>query len=145
IMEHRPRYPQPFTLPEALLLDVSTISEEITRLQYSIKRLRETQEILQDTINEAESPDMADVEIVNAIKENEQVMCVYSFCINCHCRGSQEERILILKLALADKGVNAGPHYDVNVNIKPTGKAPAFNAQDNRGLIEEDDSGGLHL
>ncbi|KAJ3814198.1 hypothetical protein F5876DRAFT_17466, partial [Lentinula aff. lateritia] len=108
-MELRPRYNQPFTLSEAILLDISTISEEISRLQYSIKRLRETQETLQEVIDEAESPGAADVEIVQAFKENQEVMCVALL----DWQGSQEERILILKLALADKGVSSGAHYDV--------------------------------
>ncbi|KIK68034.1 hypothetical protein GYMLUDRAFT_216477 [Collybiopsis luxurians FD-317 M1] len=137
-MELRPRYPQPFTLSEASLLEIPTISEEITRLQYSVKRLRETQEMLQQVIEEAESPEAADVEIVQAFKENQDVMCV-----DC----SQEERILILKLALADKGVTAADHYDVE-STKPTTKAPEVvtnvSSTDNAASIE-DDSGGLHL
>ncbi|KAJ3819141.1 hypothetical protein F5880DRAFT_1454817, partial [Lentinula raphanica] len=100
-MEHRPRYNQPFTLSEAILLDVSTISEEITRLQYSIKRLRETQETLKAVIDEAASAETADTEIVQAYQENKDVI------------GAQEERILILKLALVDKGASSGAHYDL--------------------------------
>ncbi|KAJ4481653.1 hypothetical protein C8J55DRAFT_512228 [Lentinula edodes] len=137
-MELRPRYNQPFTLSEAILLDISTISEEITRLQYSIKRLRETQETLQEVIDEAESPGAVDVEIVQAFKENQEVI------------GSQEERILILKLALADKGVSSGAHYDVDTSTQMTAKSPPHDlhfSEDHNGSgsIEEDDSGGLHL
>ncbi|KAE9389616.1 hypothetical protein BT96DRAFT_889964 [Gymnopus androsaceus JB14] len=131
-MEHRNRYVQPFTLAEAVLLDVSTISEEITRLQYSIKRLRETQDILQETIQEAESPEVADQDILQAFKENQEVMYVSVF-FGC----SQEERILILKLALTHKGVTVVDHYDVDPTIKPS--------SNHNGSIEEDDSGGLHL
>ncbi|KAJ4478224.1 hypothetical protein J3R30DRAFT_3249321, partial [Lentinula aciculospora] len=122
-MEHRPRYNQPFTLSEAILLDVSTISEEITRLQYSIKRLRETQETLQVVINEAESPETADVEIIQAFKENQEVMCVTCSLGKC----SQEERILILKLALADKGVSSGAHYELDTGTQTTMEIPPHN------------------
>ncbi|KAJ3716351.1 hypothetical protein DFJ43DRAFT_813087 [Lentinula guzmanii] len=136
-MEHRPRYNQPFTLSEAIVLDVSTLSEEITRLQYSIKRLRETQEALKGLIDEAVSPETADAEIVQAFKENQDVI------------GSQEERILILKLALADKGIRTGSHYDVDTDTSKVVKAPPHdpNAEehDDPGSIVEDDSGGFHL
>ncbi|KAJ3799092.1 hypothetical protein GGU11DRAFT_680237 [Lentinula aff. detonsa] len=144
-MEHRPRYNQPFTLSEANVLDVSTLSEEITRLQYSIKRLRETQEALKGLIDEAVSPETADAEIVQAFKENQDVMCLDDN----RCRGSQEERILILKLALADKGISTGSHYDVDTGTSKVVKAPPHDPNgeehDDPGSIVEDDSGGFHL
>ncbi|KAJ3774444.1 hypothetical protein FB446DRAFT_728870 [Lentinula raphanica] len=130
-MEHRPRYNQPFTLSEAILLDVSTVSEEITRLQYSIKRLRETQETLKAVIDEAASAETADTEIVQAYQENKDVI------------GAQEERILILKLALVDKGASSGAHYDLDAKRAPP-QDP--NGEDLDELHpSEDDSGGLHL
>ncbi|KAJ3843389.1 hypothetical protein F5878DRAFT_605042 [Lentinula raphanica] len=130
-MEHRPRYNQPFTLSEAILLDVSTISEEITRLQYSIKRLRETQETLKAVIDEAASAETADTEIVQAYQENKDVI------------GAQEERILILKLALVDKGASSGAHYDLDAKGAPP-QDP--NGEDLDELHpSEDHSGGLHL
>ncbi|KAJ3976253.1 hypothetical protein EV361DRAFT_790616 [Lentinula raphanica] len=134
-MEHRPRYNQPFTLSEAILLDVSTISEEITRLQYSIKRLRETQETLKAVIDEAASAETADTEIVQAYQENKDVMCV----LGC----AQEERILILKLALVDKGASSGAHYDLDAKGAPP-QDP--NGEDLDELHPSGDhSGGLHL
>lgn len=55
-----------------------------------------------------------------------------------YSRGSQEERILILKLALTHKGVSVADHYDLDRTAKPSSNG-------NGGAIEEDDSGGLHL
>ncbi|KAF5390706.1 hypothetical protein D9757_002704 [Collybiopsis confluens] len=135
-MELMPRYPQPFTLSEAALLDVLTISEEITRLQLSLRRLMDTQAMLKQVIQEAGSPEEADADIVQAFKENQGVI------------GSQEERILILKLALSDKGVGtAATHYDIESSKAiPDAlvEAPSSNI-DIGGSLEVDDSGGLHL
>jgi len=95
-MDYKPRYPQPFTLAEATALDVSVISEEISRLQNSLKYLSETQEVLKAAL--AESPD---AEIAEAFEENQVVI------------GSQEERITILKMAITEKGIVPGSHYDL--------------------------------
>lgn len=95
-MEYTPRYPQPFTLSQAVGLDVSTITEEIARLQNSLSHLRSTQEQLKDAL--AEDPDP---EFTKAVEENQVTI------------GSQEERISILRMALAEKGVLMNEHYAV--------------------------------
>ena len=97
-MDYKPRYPQPFTLAEATALDVSVISEgrfvffkgnpwlivlpEISRLQNSLKHLRETQESLKTAL--AEITDPPDAEIAEAFEENQIVMYaqVDSMCIH---------------------------------------------------------------
>ncbi|OCH92950.1 hypothetical protein OBBRIDRAFT_772640 [Obba rivulosa] len=95
-MEYTPRYPQPFTLQEAVQLDVSVITEEIARLQNSLEHLKKTQQGLREALEASADPEFAD-----AIGENEDVI------------GSQEERISILKMALAEKGIVIGSHYDI--------------------------------
>ena len=88
-MDYTPRYPQPFTLHEATLLDVPIITEgmcltlrrsvqlyltlslEIARLQNSLHHLHKTQEGLQEAINECRDPDF-----VQAFEENSGVMYV---------------------------------------------------------------------
>ncbi|KAJ7764976.1 hypothetical protein DFH07DRAFT_811006 [Mycena maculata] len=97
-MDYKPRYTQPFTLAEARLLDVETITEEIARLQNSLQRLDETQKMLREHVDSIQ-PEV-DPEISKAIQENETVI------------GSQSERISMLKMALADRGVT-GSHYDL--------------------------------
>jgi len=100
-MEYKPRYTQPFTLAEAKLLDVETITEEIARLQNSLQRLGETQDMLREHVASMQSGEEVDPEISKAIEENETVI------------GSQSERISMLKMALLDKGIVAGSHYDL--------------------------------
>ncbi|KAI0036820.1 hypothetical protein K488DRAFT_28159, partial [Vararia minispora EC-137] len=90
-----PRYAQPFTLTEAIALDTTVITDEIARLQNSLKHLEETQELLRQHISEIAECDM-DVEA--AARENEETMFVRPV-------GSQKERIAMLKLALIEKGV----------------------------------------
>ncbi|KAJ7498815.1 hypothetical protein FB451DRAFT_1014283 [Mycena latifolia] len=120
-MDYQPRYAQPFTLAEARLLDIETITGEIARLQNSLQRLGETQEMLRDHAASIQ-PDV-DPEITKAIEENETVI------------GSQSERISILKMALADKGILAGSHYDLTppVTQVPTGTANAA-VEENGGV-----------
>ncbi|KAJ7129562.1 hypothetical protein C8R44DRAFT_777082 [Mycena epipterygia] len=119
-MEYTPRYTQPFTLSEARLLDVETITEEIARLQNSLHRLGDTQEMLREHIASIQPGEDVDPEITKAIEENETVMyacsnaaarCPFSSSF-VRCSGSQSERVSILKMALADKGIVAGDHYD---------------------------------
>ncbi|KAF8812526.1 hypothetical protein BYT27DRAFT_7182968 [Phlegmacium glaucopus] len=98
-MDYKPRYAQPFTLAEATALDVSVISEEISRLQNSLKYLRETQEVLKAALAET-STEPPDSEIAKAFEENQVVI------------GSQEERISILKMAMTEKGIISASHYD---------------------------------
>ncbi|KAF8663491.1 hypothetical protein AX16_001059 [Volvariella volvacea WC 439] len=73
-MEYRPRYPQPFTLADAVQLDVSTITQEIARLQDSIRRLKETQTALQEIASSTPSGEVVDPEYERAIEENRVVM-----------------------------------------------------------------------
>ncbi|KAF7332056.1 hypothetical protein MKEN_00086100 [Mycena kentingensis (nom. inval.)] len=102
-MDYKPRYPQPFTLAEASLLDVQTITEEIARLQNSVQRLDETQKILEQSI--ASDPDP---ELSKAFTENQTVIA------------SQTERIGILKLALSTShGITMGAHYKPVVSAMP--------------------------
>ena len=62
----------------------------------------------------------SDAEIAEAFEENQVVMYVqadfhYKCFVQTHCsfnRGSQEERITILKMAITEKGIIAGSHYD---------------------------------
>ncbi|TFK43445.1 hypothetical protein BDQ12DRAFT_718665 [Crucibulum laeve] len=132
-MEYKPRYPQPFTLSEAIALDVSVITEEISRLQNSLKHLRETQDMLKDHIM-VEAPADPDPEITKAIEENEVVI------------GSQDERISILKMALAEKGIVAGSHYDDSPEPNPP--LPTFAMQNGvTPEVEDGDSetNGIHL
>jgi len=68
-----------------------------------------------------------DPEITKAIEENETVI------------GSQSERISMLKMALLDKGIVAGSHYDIalpppRVVAAPTPARPI-----------EEDGGGVDL
>jgi len=95
-MEYKSHYNQPFTLGEAIQLDISTITEEISRLQNSLFHLKRTQEELQEAAEHAPDP-----EFDKALEENEDVI------------GSQEERISILKMALTERGVRMGGHYEV--------------------------------
>ncbi|KAK7470532.1 hypothetical protein VKT23_001957 [Stygiomarasmius scandens] len=128
-MDYTPRYAQPFTLSEAIALDVSTITEEIARLQNSLKHLNETQEFLKEAIG-AESTDTVDPELTQAYEENQVVI------------GSQEERISILKLALTEKGVSTGTHYEL-----AQAREPAKNPQPSSitDAEEEENSDGIHL
>jgi len=96
-MDFVPRYSQPFTLQQATLLDVPILSEEIDRLKNSLQHLRRTQEELVVHIAATSPPDP---DLSEAFKENEQVI------------GSQEERIVILKSALAHKGASNSSHYE---------------------------------
>ncbi|KAJ7591001.1 hypothetical protein C8J56DRAFT_934432 [Mycena floridula] len=66
-------------------LPIETISQEIARLQDSVRRLDETQHLLQEHLASESTPDP---EITQAIQENETTI------------GSQRERILMLKLAM---------------------------------------------
>ncbi|KAH6915363.1 hypothetical protein BKA70DRAFT_1420297 [Coprinopsis sp. MPI-PUGE-AT-0042] len=52
------QYKQPFTLEEAAGLDVEVITEEIARLQHSIAKLRETQEVLAEELKTEPDPEL---------------------------------------------------------------------------------------
>ncbi|TFY79867.1 hypothetical protein EWM64_g4143 [Hericium alpestre] len=106
-MEYHPRHAQPFTLTEAVLLPLDTITDEIARLENSLKHLRETQEELKQNVEGLDAPDP---EFCQAFEENENVI------------GSQEERITILEMALEQKGIVSArsAHY---VGSPPTQRA----------------------
>lgn len=85
-MEYNPRYPQPFTLEQAIALDPEVASDEIGRLQNSIVHLRRTQNELKDY--------MEDPDVRQAVEENKVTLA------------SQDERIFMLKLALTHHGIS---------------------------------------
>ncbi|ESK96067.1 hypothetical protein Moror_7412 [Moniliophthora roreri MCA 2997] len=136
MVDYHPRYPQPFTFSEAVQFDVSTITEEISRLQNSLRHLRQTQELLKEALDTG-----PDVEVKAAFDENEQVI------------PAQEERITILKLALAEKGIEMGSHYDVAKPNLTTTTDPSQSSGGNassalvsQAEIENNDAdGGIHL
>ncbi|KAK0230911.1 hypothetical protein IW262DRAFT_1341163 [Armillaria fumosa] len=138
-MEYTPRYAQPFTLNQAIQLDIPVMTEEIARLQNSLQHLRETQELLGQHI--AENPNEQDADIENAFKENETVI------------GSQEERVAMLKMAISEKGVNPGSHYAVSPSdgvlaerdIVRRSTGPVAGDPTNEAVAESDDDGGIHL
>ncbi|KAA1466368.1 hypothetical protein DENSPDRAFT_831186 [Dentipellis sp. KUC8613] len=100
-MDYHPRYAQPFTLSEAVLLDPSTITEEIGRLENSLLHLRKTQEELQQYLTGPDSESDPDADLQEAFEENKLTI------------GSQVERISILQMALIQKGVvQSVDHYD---------------------------------
>ncbi|KAG7449101.1 uncharacterized protein BT62DRAFT_662808 [Guyanagaster necrorhizus] len=102
------------------------IDAEIVRLQNSLQHLRETQELLGQHITE--NPNDQDVEIEKALEENETVI------------GSQEERIGILRMALAEKGMITGSHY----NVAPSNSIPAEHDIQRRGdLVAGDQTNGI--
>ncbi|KAI0732931.1 hypothetical protein C8Q72DRAFT_73158 [Fomitopsis betulina] len=101
-MEYRPKFAQPFTLQEAVALDVSVLTEEIARLQNSLQHLRKTQNELQLATDTDHDP-----ELLNALEENNEVI------------GSQEERISILRMALSQKGIPMSSHYDLSQPSQP--------------------------
>lgn len=131
------KYPQPFTWAQVMDLDIGSISQgtqlamltevrnksivqEITRLQHSLDHLKSTQDQLQylidTTANSAPDP-----EFMGAIQENMDVMCDSGLRLGLRLlmtlpSNSQEERISILKHALARKGVVSPSHYDFNPN-----------------------------
>ncbi|KZP32978.1 hypothetical protein FIBSPDRAFT_943943 [Athelia psychrophila] len=136
-MDYTPRYPQPFSLEQAIHLEVPIISEEITRLQHSLQHLKSTQEELREYVASESQPDP---ELVAAIVENEGVI------------GSQEERITILRLALSHKGIPTSNHYNLSPQIAHATPSPIPNGITARSLstaanpaIEEDDEDGVHL
>jgi len=84
-MEYHPKYLQPFSFSEALKLDPTTVTDEITRLQNSLKHLKRTQDELRAY---SDGPELAEV-----LRENDAVIA------------SQEERVYMLNMTLIEKGV----------------------------------------
>jgi len=137
-MEYSSKYNQPFTLSQAIHLDVSILSEEITRLQNSLQHLRSTQTTLREhTASEQSSNSPVDPEITVALSENEETI------------GSQEERISILKMALAHKGVSTSNHYDLITKQSQGSEAviplPVGPVQNGASDQQDEDDDGIHL
>lgn len=122
-MEYNPRYPQPFSLSQAIALDPAvawdgltleitssrlslTVLTEIARLRNSLLHLRRSQNELQEYLRELTSE--GDLEVSQAVKENEITMHVSvgrPFLPMLRVfRASQDERIFMLKLALTHHG-----------------------------------------
>jgi hypothetical protein len=121
-------------------------------LQNSLEHLRQTQEGLREYLASGDS----DPEVAKALEENEGVMCVSSsttmagaldLVLHVPCSGSQEERISILKMALSEKGVHAGSHYDLKSDPPSTPGSAATTATTTSSLDEEsnEEDGGIHL
>ncbi|KAK8854606.1 hypothetical protein IAR55_003345 [Kwoniella newhampshirensis] len=97
-----PKHPQPFTLEEAMQLEVETLTTEINRLTNSIQHLSRTQDELTSYLRSEEGrsdPDTTEVE--QAVEENEEVIA------------SQSERISLITIALRNKlgGETRLEHY----------------------------------
>ncbi|GJJ07617.1 hypothetical protein Clacol_001821 [Clathrus columnatus] len=136
-MEYKPRYQQPFTLAQAISFELSVIIAEIGRLQISLQHLRDTQKQLNEEIQ-----NKFDAILSEAFKENEEVIA------------SQEERILILRLALEHKGSVArdNSHYDLhqsteaNAFIQDPSDLPGTNPDVQDSNIERSNDGdGVYL
>ena len=91
-MEYNPRYPQPFSLSQAIALDPAvawdglaleitsshlllTVLTEIARLRNSLLHLRRSQNELQEYLRELASKE-GDLEVSQAVRENEITMHV---------------------------------------------------------------------
>lgn len=122
-MEFKPRHPQPFTILQAVELDVFVITEEIARLQNSISHLKDTQQSLQTYLSTED-----DAELATALKENEVVIA------------SQQERITILQFALRGKGVIGNEHYSL-----PTQQPSSRTEPDESTPTENREDGGIDL
>ncbi|WVW85392.1 hypothetical protein I302_107430 [Kwoniella bestiolae CBS 10118] len=103
-----PRHSQPFSLEEAMGLEVETLVNEIKRLENSIKHLQRTQSDLRSYLDseEGKEDEDGDGEIEKAYRENEDTI------------SSQSERITLIKLALINKlGSDARlEHYGLSID-----------------------------
>ncbi|RXK35549.1 hypothetical protein M231_07181 [Tremella mesenterica] len=103
---YNPKYPQPFTLAEAIELDVSTILAEISRLRNSLHHLEDSQRQLKDFL--LVEDEGSEGEMRRAIVDNEVTIA------------TQQERIILLRLALQNKvGEEALKHYGLEVVSPP--------------------------
>ncbi|KAF4619894.1 hypothetical protein D9613_005301 [Agrocybe pediades] len=127
-MDYIPRYRQPFTLAEAVKLDVSTITEEISRLQNSLKHLNETQDIIEASLKEEEDSDLR-----KAMDENREVI------------GSQQERISILRMALTEKGIIGGAHYDLQTSPDSATQPRTSSAVQPSQTTDDEAESGVYL
>ncbi|KIJ20238.1 hypothetical protein PAXINDRAFT_166346 [Paxillus involutus ATCC 200175] len=109
-MEYNPRYPQPFTLDQAIALDPAVAWDEIARLRNSLLHLKRTQEELQEYSREL-APSEEDPDVCQAMKENEITIA------------SQDERIFIIKLALTHHGHSVGSGDTSEPHLSPGSSA----------------------
>ncbi|ORX38319.1 hypothetical protein BD324DRAFT_649694 [Kockovaella imperatae] len=117
LMDFVPIHEHPFTLEEAILMEIDILAAEIARLQNSIKHLQSTQEEIQTFISEDPEND-DDGELSKALRENEDVIA------------SQTERITLIKVALLNKVGEGGiKHYGLELPTKSPPTAPAESAE----------------
>ncbi|KAK1236473.1 hypothetical protein PQX77_000250 [Marasmius sp. AFHP31] len=109
---------------------IARCTPEISRLRNSLQHLRQTQDLLREDIES--DPKNVDAEVKAAFEENEQVI------------PAQEERITILKMALTEKGIVMGKHYDSPESISSAKAAPLPSVDPT--YEDEDENGpGIHL
>jgi len=126
-MEFKPRYPQPFTIAQAIEFDVSVITEEIARLQNSITHLKGTQQLIQTHL-ETEGDD---AELAAVLRENEEVIA------------SQQERISMLQFVLRERGITGIEHYTLPApNSSVTSRAQSSQLTFDNNISED---GGIDL
>ncbi|WWD19257.1 hypothetical protein CI109_103715 [Kwoniella shandongensis] len=102
-----PKHTQPFTLEEAMQLEVETLTAEINRLTNSIQHLSQTQDELRGYLNSEEGRSDPDTgEVKKAVEENEEVIA------------SQSERISLITVALMNKlgGEARLEHYGLKLD-----------------------------
>ncbi|WVR09415.1 hypothetical protein IAU60_006482 [Kwoniella sp. DSM 27419] len=133
-----PRHAQPFSLEEAMQLEVETLVTEINRLRNSISHLRRTRTELVEYLDSDEGRADADEvtgegEITKAVRENDQVIA------------SQNERIALITVALSNKlgSETRLEHYGLQLGgrekqaaQKPSGGV----AEERRHVNERDDA-----
>ncbi|WWC90571.1 uncharacterized protein L201_005507 [Kwoniella dendrophila CBS 6074] len=116
-----PKHAQPFSLEEAMGLEVEQLVNEVKRLQNSIQHLQRTQKELKSYLDSEEGKEDLNQgengEINKAYKENEETI------------SSQSERITLIKLALLNKlGSDARlEHYGLSLNQDQTTKSQKSN------------------
>ncbi|KZO93731.1 hypothetical protein CALVIDRAFT_539638, partial [Calocera viscosa TUFC12733] len=103
----------PFTLEEATVLPLSSLTQEIARLQNSIRHLQMSQIAIRQHILASE---VTDEELESAVQENERAIA------------AQEERITLIERAIERKGgAAASGHYAVGavtMNGRPVPREP---------------------
>ncbi|KAL0070672.1 hypothetical protein AAF712_001893 [Marasmius tenuissimus] len=110
---------------------IARCTPEISRLQNSLQHLRQTQDLLREDIES--DPKNVDAEVKAAYEENEHVI------------PAQEERITILKMALTEKGIVMGKHYDSPESSISSTKAAPLPSVDSTYPDEDENGPGIHL
>ncbi|KAI9637651.1 uncharacterized protein MKK02DRAFT_43577 [Dioszegia hungarica] len=129
-----PRHSQPFTLEQAMQLEVDMLVAEVGRLENSLTHLRETQAELASFLKEDPEGD-ADGELAKAMEENDEVI------------ESQSERVTLVKIALLNKvGEGGVRHMGLEVGEEELGGTANTAHQPDRAAtggaeVEE----GMHL